>query len=344
MIAVLLMDLESNTSDPYSNVYYKSTSSELIVTWYKYLAKGTSDKISFQAILKPSGYILFQYNDALSTTPLPNSIGNDALIGIEDETGTMGLGYRNNGAGGEIFPSSPPQPSKPKGNYEINGTTSDSEVAVAFGEEADGLTPVELTSFTANVIDNSVELNWQTATEVNNYGFEILRSAQSDSYSEEQSDEESWETLGFVQGHGNSNSPKKYSFTDENPPSGKVKYRLKQIDVDGQFEYSDVVEVNTGAPNKFELEQNYPNPFNPTTTIKYSIPSVIARSGATRQSLVQLKVYDILGREVKTLVNKEQAPGNYSVKFDASQLSSEIYFYRLQSGKFIQTRKMILMK
>jgi hypothetical protein len=106
-------------------------------------------------------------------------------------------------------------------------------------------------------------------------------------------------------------------------------------------------ENQNGMPTKYNLAQNYPNPFNPTTTIKYSIPSVIARSGATRQSadlLVQLKVYDILGREVATLVNQKQVPGNYSVKFDASKLTSGIYFYRLQSGSFVVTKKMILMK
>jgi hypothetical protein len=107
------------------------------------------------------------------------------------------------------------------------------------------------------------------------------------------------------------------------------------------------VENDTQTPNKFALSQNYPNPFNPTTTIRYSIPSVIARSGATRQSadlLVQLKVYDVLGREVATLVNRKQAPGNYSVKFDASKLTSGVYFYKLQSGSFVVTKKMILMK
>jgi hypothetical protein len=228
-------------------------------------------------------------------------------------------------------------------------------------------TPVELISFTANLTEKEVLLNWQTATEVNNYGFEIERQIVTQIARNLRNE---WETIGFIQGHGNSNSPKSYSFTDVNPPSGKIQYRLKQIDVDGEFEYSDEVEVNISAPNKFELAQNYPNPFNPTTTIKYFIPVVIARSGATRQSHeksanpkyttdchaktdvlsrndvtnVSLVVYDLLGHEVVTLVNKRQVPGNYSIKFDASNLASGIYFYRLQTGDFIQTRKMVLMK
>jgi hypothetical protein len=251
-------------------------------------------------------------------------------------------------------------PSQDQRGAERNGTT---DIGSYEFYDNDGSLPVELKSFTANANGNSVELNWQTATEVNNYGFEIQRSVSSGQRSE-------YEKIGFVEGHGNSNSPKSYSFTDVNPPSGKIQYRLKQIDVDGEFEYSDEVEVNISAPNKFELAQNYPNPFNPTTTIKYSIPVVIARSGATRQSHeksanpkyttdchaktdvlsrndvtnVSLVVYDLLGHEVATLVNKRQVPGNYSIKFDASNLASGIYFYRLQTGDFIQTRKMVLMK
>jgi hypothetical protein len=196
------------------------------------------------------------------------------------------------------------------------------------------LTPVELTSFTAHVIVNSVTLNWQTATEVNNYGFEVQRASSSTT------PRQGWKEIGFVQGHGNSNSPKEYSFTDDNPPSGTVQYRLKQIDVNGEFEYSDVVEVNVGVPKKFELSQNYPNPFNPTTTIKYSIPSLV--NG--HSSLVQLKVYDVLGREVKKLIDREQSPGNYSVQFNANNLPSGVYFFKLRSGDFTQTRKMVLIK
>ncbi len=213
------------------------------------------------------------------------------------------------------------------GDVDYYGQISLSESAV----------PVELTFFTANVSGSNVKLNWKTATEINNYGFEIQRSTENSE----------WQKIGFIEGAGNSNSPKEYSFTDNIGKSGNYFYRLKQIDINGEYKYSNVVEVSVGLPTKFELKQNYPNPFNPTTTIKYSIPSVIARSGATRQSagmLVQLKVYDMLGREVATLVNKEQTPGNYAVEFDASSLSSGVYFYALKAGEFTATKKMILMK
>jgi Secretion system C-terminal sorting domain len=143
------------------------------------------------------------------------------------------------------------------------------------------------------------------------------------------------EKIGFVKGNGNSNSPKNYSYTDEGVTSGKYNYRLKQIDNDGQFEYSKVVEVSIKVPEKFALEQNYPNPFNPGTKINFVIP---------KSSFVNLKVYDVLGNEVATLVEEEKQAGSYEVNFDASQLSSGVYFCKLTAGDFIETKKMLLMK
>ncbi len=212
----------------------------------------------------------------------------------------------------------------------------------------DNPTPVELTAFIATVQNGIVTLKWKTATEVNNYGFQAQR--------KKEKVQSNWENIGFVEGHGNSNSTKEYSFTDENPPSGDIQYRLKQIDIDGNFEYSDVVEVEIGVPTKFELFQNYPNPFNPTTNITYVIASgarqsqqllannEIASSQAPRNDNVSLKVYDILGREVATLVNETKKPGKYSVKFNASKLSSGIYFYTLRAGDFTAIKKMILLR
>ncbi len=200
--------------------------------------------------------------------------------------------------------------------------------------------PVELTSFSANAQQDGVLLSWKTATEVNNYGFEIERSV---AQIVKQSNE--WEKIGFVEGHGNSNSPKQYKFLDNSVTGGKYIYRLKQIDTDGSYKYSKLIEVNTELPGRFELLQNYPNPFNPTTTIKYSIPtsSPLAK-GRTEEGFVTLKVYDVLGREIKTLVNKKQSPGNYTVEFNAANLPSGLYFYKLTAGSFSQTKKMILMK
>lgn len=177
---------------------------------------------------------------------------------------------------------------------------------------------------------------------MNNSGFEILRFAQND--------DNSWGKIGFIPGHGTTTEQQQYSFIDESVPSGKYQYRLKQIDYDGTFEYSDIVEVEVGLPTEFSLEQNYPNPFNPSTKIKFTIPSV----GTSLMKFVQLKVYDILGNEVATLVNEEKPAGNYEVNFsaiggsssggDAWNLSSGIYFYQLKAGKFLQTKKMIYLK
>ncbi len=190
----------------------------------------------------------------------------------------------------------------------------------------ESLLPVELSSFSALIIDKGVRLNWQTATEVNNYGFSVERRTKSDE----------WEKIGFVQGHGNSNSPKEYSFTDNNLQQGNIQYRLKQIDNDGSFTYSNVVETSINElPKTFGLFQNYPNPFNPTTKITYQIPENLR---------VTLKLFDIIGNEVATLVNENKSPGSYEVILEANYLQSGIYFYRLQAGKFTTTKKLILMK
>lgn len=189
--------------------------------------------------------------------------------------------------------------------------------------------PVELSEFTANVLKSGgVQLNWRTETEVSNYGFEVQKS-------ENRSQESEWNTIGFVEGHGNSNSPKYYSFTDD-VVSGKHAYRLKQIDNDGQFAYSNVIEVDAGnIPDKFVLEQNYPNPFNPVTTIKFSLPE----SGN-----VNLTIYNLLGEKVAEPVNEFKNAGVHTVNFNASELNSGVYIYKIESNGFVQSRKMTLIK
>ncbi|MBE0539369.1 MAG: DUF2341 domain-containing protein [Ignavibacterium sp.] len=190
--------------------------------------------------------------------------------------------------------------------------------------------PVELSSFSTSIIGSSVKLNWRTETEVNNYGFEIERKVGSG-----QSSVGNYEKIGFVNGNGNSNSPKSYSFEDNALTPGKYSYRLKQIDNDGQFEYSKTIEVDFNSPKIFELSQNYPNPFNPKTTIRFSIPEA---------GNVKISLYNPLGQEVSTILNEVRESGTHIVNFDASELNSGMYIYKLESGSFIQTRKMILLK
>jgi len=206
---------------------------------------------------------------------------------------------------------------------------------IGVGESAEQATPVELSYFNVSLGENnSVELHWQTATEVNNYGFDVQRTALDNQSIE-------WETVGFVEGSGNSNSPKTYSFTDNVSASGKFSYRLKQIDFDGSVKYSQTIEIDINTPTKFELMQNYPNPFNPTTTITYSLP---VTRGVETQYTVSLQIFNSLGQKVATLVNKEQAPGNYSVQFSADNLPSGIYFYKLTAGKLSVVKKMLLLR
>jgi|WetSurMetagenome_2_1015567.scaffolds.fasta_scaffold01847_5 hypothetical protein len=205
------------------------------------------------------------------------------------------------------------------------------------GQLGNSIVPVELVSFTASVSNDSVLLNWITATELNNSGFQIERSKRQEASSE------GWEVIGFVNGNGTTSESNSYSFSDNDLFTGKYSYRLKQIDFDGSFTYSNEVEVDLSLSISFTLAQNYPNPFNPTTKIKYSIPSVIASE--TKQTVQTiLKVYDVLGNEVAMLVNENQSVGNYEVNFDAKNLSSGIYFCKLQSGSFNQSIKMILLK
>ena len=190
--------------------------------------------------------------------------------------------------------------------------------------------PVELTSFSANLISNNVELSWTTATETNNQGFEIERSE----------DNISFANIGYVPGFGTSTEAKSYSFTDQSVNSGTHYYRLKQIDFDGSFNYSGVVEVDVALPTEFSLEQNYPNPFNPSTTIQFSLPV---------DAQVTINIYNLVGEKIAEAVSGNFTAGLNKVTFNASQLTSGVYFYRLDAnginGKtFSDVRKMSLLK
>jgi hypothetical protein len=186
--------------------------------------------------------------------------------------------------------------------------------------------PVELSQFSSSINNGKVELSWQIATENNNYGFELERKFENNS---------NWIKIGFVKGNGNSNSPKCYSFSDSPLEIGTYKYRLKQIDLDGHSKYSNEIEVVYNNVFYFSLNQNYPNPFNPSTTISYQLSA---------GGLVSLKVYDVLGNEITTLVNEIKQSGIHEVNFDASEYSSGIYLYRITVNNFTQTRKMIVLK
>ena len=187
------------------------------------------------------------------------------------------------------------------------------------------LVPVELTSFTASANKGNVNLNWVTATEINNQGFEVERKAVDGEF----------DKVGYVAGFGTTTETKSYSFADTEVSAGSYIYRLKQLDFNGTFEYSPEVEVDVTTPIEYALEQNYPNPFNPSTVIKYSIP---------QDGMVTLDVFNLLGEKVASLVNGLQQAGRYEVNFDASKLASGIYVYTINAGSFNSVKKMVLMK
>lgn len=203
----------------------------------------------------------------------------------------------------------------------FNGTAPD---LGAF--ETGSTVPVELTSFSASVSGNEVILSWTTASEINNYEFEIQKKFNNSDF----------KTIGFVHGSGTTTEKNKYQFISKNVEEGTNIYRLKQIDFSGTFSYSDEVEINFSAPAEFKLLQNYPNPFNPTTTISFSV---------TEKAPVSLKIYNMLGELVASLINNElKEPGNYLVNFNANNLSSGIYIYILRQGGNILPRKMTFLK
>ena len=190
--------------------------------------------------------------------------------------------------------------------------------------------PVELADFSGVADGNRVHLRWETLSELNNAGFDVERLVTG-------SGQTAWVKIGFVEGYGTTTVAQHYTFVDAGIPDsdGLVNYRLKQIDFDGTIEYSEVITVELAAPAGVALHDNYPDPFNPTTTIAFDLPV---------ESYVRLHVYDMQGRMVRELVNEERSAGQYEIAFDASNLASGTYLYRLQTGDKVLTKPMVLLK
>jgi hypothetical protein len=346
----------------YVVLYNPSADTHDISAWNLQYYNGSSWDIEYlTGTISPNAYYLIQLGDGGSGNPLPVTPNLIGSANIDETNGTVALlrdtvplltpdplltprsdrivdyiGYGSvSGYEGTVGPAPSPGATssiRRKDNsggstYGTNGSGWDSNdnSSNTYSQGSPVPLPVELSSFTASITEGGVMLNWVTATEVNNYGFNIER----------KNDVEDWNELGFVEGHGNSNSPKEYSFVDNSVVSGKYSYRLKQIDNDGTYEYFDVISVDVDIPDNFYLAQNYPNPFNPTTTIKYMI---------SNDEKVSLKIYDLLGKEVASLVNEYQKAGTYSVEFNGDNLASGVYIYRLVTGGYVSVNRMSLIK
>jgi len=204
--------------------------------------------------------------------------------------------------------------------------TPDAEIdGIIVGNAWSQVVPVELTSFTAVANEDDVILNWSTATELNNFGFEVQRSVAGNEFA----------TVGFVNGHGTTTEAKDYRFVDANLTAGNYTYRLKQVDFNGTFAYSDEVNAEVTSPAQFELAQNYPNPFNPSTTIRFAL----SESGN-----IKLTVYNLVGEQVAVLIDGFKEKGVHTINFNASELNSGVYVYKIETNGFVQSRKMIFLK
>lgn len=353
-IAPFWDDLDAKTP---GTVHYRQDGNKFIIQWTNYQRYSGTASYTFQLVLYQSGKIMVYYNNMSGTL-------NSATIGIENETGTVGLqvaynanyvanskalqfsadpewllgntlsGLLYNGNSKAVQLTFRTEDFTP-GNYSMDliiktNDPNHQTISVPITMTISNV-PVELTSFKANAVGNEVHLSWETATETNNKGFKIER--------RKTGEKEIWSEISFVNGRGTSTETNSYFYTDKKIASGKYEYRIKQIDLDGTSSYSKTIEVEVNNPQEFVLGQNYPNPFNPRTTISYSLPV---------KAKVEIRIYSSLGEYMMTLVDETKESGYYTIDFDASSLTSGTYIYQMIANdgtkNYTDTKKMILMK
>ncbi|MCO6472917.1 MAG: S8 family serine peptidase [Melioribacteraceae bacterium] len=337
---------------PGGKVYYRTEQSKLIIqytNWEPYSGTGT---FTFQYVISANGSITVYYKTMNGTL-------NSCSVGIENGNGTDGLqvAYNSiylknnfalkfhtdpewlelNNTSGRIYNSNSVllqltmfSADYPEGVYSMDVEISSNDpdenpVMVPVQMIIDGSVPVELSNFSADINENNVLIKWKTITETNNQGFSIERKTNS----------LDWNEIIFIDGKGNSSEHVEYNYIDKNLEIGKYSYRLKQLDLDGSFTYSNVIEAEITAPDKFELYQNYPNPFNPVTQIKFTIPE---------EADVKINLYDITGRLVKNIVNQKLVPGIHYLEIDGTNLASGVYIVRMQTEQSVKQIKINLIK
>jgi len=263
----------------------------------------------------------FDANVAVIDAAMSHKIGRYTISGISNAAGTMGLAWKTSG-GGVVTAISTCANTSP---WAASTVTLDVSPLIP-----DVLLPVELTSFTASANRLTAQLAWTTATEKNNFGFDVERRIMG-------SDASAWTKVGFVTGSGTKSTPTEYTYTDRSVTAGRYAYRIKQIDNDGTFKYAQAAEVEVGLAAKvLTLTDAYPNPFNPATLIEFTLP---------QDGRATLKVYNTIGQEVANLFDGEAAAGRIiQARFDAKSLASGIYFARLEFDGKSMLRKMLLMK
>ncbi|GBD87110.1 Gingipain R1 precursor [bacterium BMS3Abin03] len=355
IISPLWDDLDGSSG---GDVYYKQEADKFIVQYINWsgFTSGTGP-FTFQVVLYKNGKIMYYYNTISGSS-------NSCTVGIENENGTDGLQVVNNGVylendlavqfsadpdwlttnnyGGTIYNGNSVAvvlsfltDGLELGDYSMDMviTSNDPdnpEIVIPISMTVTNEVPVELSSFTAENKVDKVILKWKTATETNNAGFEVERQNTSD-----EKGSTGWSRIAFVDGRGTTTEVSDYTFEDKIEKPGTYKYRLKQIDFNGTFEYSEEIEIEITGPAEYELYQNYPNPFNPTTTIKFALPV---------KSKVVISLYNSIGEKVAEPFSGELDEGYHEVLFDAANLPSGVYFYRLVSDKFVSVKKMILIK
>jgi hypothetical protein len=352
VIAPFWDDLDGRTQ---GTVHYLQEPGKFTIqftNWQKYSGTGS---LTFQVVLYSGGKIMFYYNNMNATL-------NSATVGIENSTGTDGLqiAYNanyvhntmavkieaapewlvNNIYSGRIYNGNSmaiqltfKTEDYPLGSYSMDVVINSNDPvspSLTVPVQMEIVIPVELTAFEAKTERDNVIIEWQTATETNNQGFELQRKKEG---------ADSWTVAGYVSGKGTTTERQKYQYVDRGLKAGKYIYRIKQIDLDGRIEYSQEIEVEVAIPEEYVLYQNYPNPFNPTTTIEFSLPE---------KSEVVISIYNSLGEKVRELVNGSMEAGYQRVVLDARELPSGTYVYQINAKgstkSFIQSKKMTLLK